>query len=560
MDGTRMIMAKIEQCLVLALLLIILQGCANPLPPSGGPRDTVGPEIVRTIPQNKTILFNETSIMIEFSEYVDRNKVLQSIMFTPAIKHEASWSGKELELEFTEPLRLNTTYSLTIGTEYTDYAGNRPTEAYTIIFSTGNVLDTGSFSGLIIGGSLGASVFLIPMKTMPEDFSPTTSSSMYKTQIGSNGQFRFSALADGQYRVYALQDMFKDGLYDVGTDAFAMASRDIIIPKDTAPITMKLAKPIDTVSPIALQAYVQEQGLLEIRCSEILLPESIQAHQFTLKSSDGQTIRPLSAYQYPGRPTSILIEHDSSKVCASIELNIESVLPTDSSKNQCRDEMRGKEIVQSRGIAKVPMVLLVSVKDSTLIDQKTPIDLLFSHSIDANSLKERLGCFQGKSSIPFKVRNITANQVRISFEQSLLPDASYEIHVSTKGLKNLRSMNYADTAFIVHFKTIDSRQYGTIKGEVRDLREGGPYIITVKNDKGSTYRQTIAKQGLFTIQDIPAGTYFIEAFEDKDKNGEYDDGSIAPFRFSERFTLAKESITVRPRWTIDGIQLQFREP
>jgi uncharacterized protein (DUF2141 family) len=62
------------------------------------------------------------------------------------------------------------------------------------------------------------------------------------------------------------------------------------------------------------------------------------------------------------------------------------------------------------------------------------------------------------------------------------------------------------------------------------------------------------------MTDIPVGTYSIDAFEDKNNDGKHDLGSIKPFRFSERITQRKETITVRPRWTMDGINIQFREP
>ena len=61
----RMIQRILEQCHYMTVLLIILQGCANPLPPSGGPRDMEPPSIVHTIPSDKTMLFNENSILIE---------------------------------------------------------------------------------------------------------------------------------------------------------------------------------------------------------------------------------------------------------------------------------------------------------------------------------------------------------------------------------------------------------------------------------------------------------------------------------------------------------------
>lgn len=59
MNRQRMITFPLMQYIVIALVMIILQSCANPLPPTGGPRDTEGPLIIRTIPKDRTIGFNE---------------------------------------------------------------------------------------------------------------------------------------------------------------------------------------------------------------------------------------------------------------------------------------------------------------------------------------------------------------------------------------------------------------------------------------------------------------------------------------------------------------------
>lgn len=560
MNTSRMIIMSLMQSLVIVLAMIILQSCANPLPPSGGPRDTEGPFIIRTIPNDRTIGFNEQTITVEFNEYVDRNKVIQSIHITPTIAYESSWSGRELELTFAESLKSNTTYSLTIGTDYADYAGNRPSEAKTIIFSTGNILDTGSISGMIAGQSLGVSVLLLPVNDSVESFNPTTSMSKYKTQIGSNGQFAFSALSNGTYRIYAIQDMFKDGLYDIGTDGFAIASRDITLPTNTAPVLMNVARPKDTTAPIAAQALSLGSGLIEIRCSEIMLEPSIKASQFVLVSHNGNMQTARAAYPFPGRPTSIIIEHDSSSIIKEVRLNSDIAHATDSAGNQCKDGVRSAELLNTDARTKTPSVLSLSVKDSSVIDILPDIDIVFSHSIDIDSLSSRMLFRNDKEVIPLSVKIISDNHISVTCNQPLNPDMWHTFTLNTKGIKDKRGMPYADTLIRFRLKSIDSRLFGAIKGEIRDAVKGGPYVITMKSDKGKYIIRTIQQSGFFTLSDIPAGTYTIQIFDDKNNDGEYDFGSISPFRFSERFTLLKDSITVRPRWTIDGILLQFREP
>jgi len=421
------------------------------------------------------MMFSENTILIEFSEYVDRAKALQSIMITPAVKYEASWSGKELELAIIEPLQKNITYALSIGTDYADFAGNKPSQSHTIIFSTGNSLDSGMIQGNVFGQSAGAYVFLLSANDTIS-FDPCKQSTTYKTQIGASGQFSFNALSMGTYRIYALQDMFKDGLYDIGTDGFAMASRDVSIPSESQSITMKLSAPEDTLSPMLSMAMQTDKGMIEVRCTEPILPESINAKGFDLRDEAGNAIMILSAYGHYQKSQIIVIEHPIDQLPKRISLNREFA-SKDSAGNFLMDTLSQREILSR----------------------------------------------EDKSPKP-----------------------------------NIHSLS--DTIISFHLKTMDDKLYGAIKGELLDASGSGPYIIIIKNEKGQEFRHRIEKQGIYSMADIPVGTYSIDAFEDKNNDGKYDLGSIKPFRFSERITQRKETITVRPRWTMDGINIQFREP
>lgn len=554
----RMMQRIMEQCLFPTLLLIILQGCANPLPPSGGPKDSEPPSIIRTIPIDRTLSFSEKSILIEFSEYVDRAKAVQSIMLSPSIPFEASWSGKELELEFTEPLQKNITYALTIGTDYSDFAGNKPSQSHTIIFSSGNTLDSGIISGNVFGKSTGAFVFLLPIiDTM--QFNPSLRSTMYKTQIGSNGQFSFNALSNGIYRIYAIQDMFKDGLYDIGTDGYGIATRDITIPSESQSVSMSMHPPEDTISPIVTMAMQMEQGIIEIRSSEPILPESIKAQGFIVKDESGKNIQPLSAYRHHAKFSTIVIEHDTGLVPKSIAYS-QGFAPTDSAGNILKDSIESRDIQKTDGKSSIPGISFLSVKDSSGIELQPMIELIFTHSINWDALKEKVSMQKGMLNIPLTIIPKSDNHAIIKPNGNLSSDTWHSLKLSISGLQDRRGVSYRDTMIAMQLKTVNATLFGSIKGELNDVKDGGPYIIILHGEKDRIFKHAITQKGAYSISDIPAGTYTMEAFEDKNNDGKHDLGSLIPFRFSERITQKKETITVRPRWTMDGINIQFREP
>jgi hypothetical protein len=63
--------------------------------------------------------------------------------------------------------------------------------------------------------------------------------------------------------------------------------------------------------------------------------------------------------------------------------------------------------------------------------------------------------------------------------------------------------------------------------------------------------------GEFIIEELPAGGYLIEVLRDVDGSGDFTEGSMDPWAFSEPVWTARDTFLVRPRWDRGGIQLNF---
>ena len=128
------------------LFLFFISGCAVIESPKGGEKDKTPPKILEIEPKGG-INYKSKTVTFEFSQYMDKNKVIENISISPTTELKFDWSGKSLEVEFVKDLDSNTTYSLNLGTDYTDYLQNKPEEALSYIFSTGNTIDSGSIEG-----------------------------------------------------------------------------------------------------------------------------------------------------------------------------------------------------------------------------------------------------------------------------------------------------------------------------------------------------------------------------------------------------------------------------
>lgn len=201
--------------------------CARMASPTGGPRDSLAPVVVRTTPQPYTTNFKGKKVLIEFNEYV-KFKDQQKLFFVspPSIKKpQLTIKGKSVEVAFEENLEPETTYRLDFGSSIVDNNEGNPLYGYSFVFSTGDVVDSLVMAGQVIGAYerdsvLGAFLFYYDAKIDSTAVDSTIFNgkvdALFRTD--SSGYFVADILKDKKYRIYALDDTNGDQRYQPGTD------------------------------------------------------------------------------------------------------------------------------------------------------------------------------------------------------------------------------------------------------------------------------------------------------------------------------------------------------
>jgi hypothetical protein len=83
-------------------------------------------------------------------------------------------------------------------------------------------------------------------------------------------------------------------------------------------------------------------------------------------------------------------------------------------------------------------------------------------------------------------------------------------------------------------------------------------VVVAQMTGGPSYRRVGLKNGSsWEFAAIPEGEYTIFAFRDSNGDGQYDYGSLSPFRPAEAYTGWRGSVRVRPRWVTNKIDLVF---
>ncbi|HSP87335.1 MAG TPA: Ig-like domain-containing protein, partial [Ignavibacteriaceae bacterium] len=298
--------------LFLLLFSILFFNCANQLPPSGGEVDKIPPAIIEVYPADGTINYSDDYFEIGFSEYVDKRSVQDAIFISPAIEGEIEydWSGKYLRVYFPNDLKEKTTYVITIGTDAADYNNkNRMAEAYTFTFSTGNEIDRRIITGKIYD-TKAEDVMIFAYKLNDTISNPLTYKPDYISQAGNNGVFKLRGLAPGEYRIFAVQDEYRDLLFQREQDRIGIPYNDVILkPADTLYSGLNFfLTSADTASPRLLSAIMTDEYHILINLSEEFDSTIILKDNFHLiDSANGKTSEPLYAYKGNTKPSEFVL-------------------------------------------------------------------------------------------------------------------------------------------------------------------------------------------------------------------------------------------------------------
>ena len=227
----------------LSLLVIVLAayywttvatGCANIIPPGGGPRDSIPPRLVRANPKDSTVNFNAKRINLEFDEYVDLKDVAGNVLFTPTfeVPPRIGVRARTVFIEFSEenPLDSNTTYVINFGSSLVDVNESNPLKNFEFAFSTGPALDSLELTGRVIlaeTGEVDSTLTMILHRDL-RDSAVVKSRPPYVVKLDNNGYFHFRYLPKDTFAVYALDGSETMRRYLDKSKLFAFYDRPVI--------------------------------------------------------------------------------------------------------------------------------------------------------------------------------------------------------------------------------------------------------------------------------------------------------------------------------------------
>jgi len=225
---------------------LAIQGCANIIPPTGGPKDTTAPLLVTARPGDSALNFKGKKIELHFNEFVEVKDQTTQITISPLTQKnpEVTAKGKKVTFLFKDSLlEDNTTYHISFGSAIRDINEGNPYEGLQYTFSTGNYFDSLSYKGKVLNATTGlpdSAITVMLYRKLDDDSVVAKEKPMYAARTTTSGEFAFNSLPAGRYKLFAVKDGNNNYRYDMRTEWIAYIDTPITVALAPAPVTLWL--------------------------------------------------------------------------------------------------------------------------------------------------------------------------------------------------------------------------------------------------------------------------------------------------------------------------------
>lgn len=251
-----------------AILLALLAAgaCAHVEPPSGGPEDRSGPQLLVTRPDSLAVFTDHSApVVLVFDERISERGVQDAVMVSPRTSMvRVGQRGDEIRVSLREGWEPGNIYHVTVLPEIQDLFGNRRTEPVTFVFSTGPAIPETEVAGEVSDRITGETERNIRVEAIR-----LADSLVYAVPTDSGGSYRFRRIPEGEYQVRAYRDLNRNRELD------AFEPRDSAVVQVAAGdgVTAPLAILLPDTTAAQIASVTLAPARMEIRFDDHLDPE-----------------------------------------------------------------------------------------------------------------------------------------------------------------------------------------------------------------------------------------------------------------------------------------------
>ena len=580
---------------------LLLASCAKMGQPDGGWYDETPPKVIGANPADGGINVKAKKVSIFFDEFIKIDNPTEKVVVSPPQLEtpEIKASGKKITVSLVDSLKPNTTYTIDFSDAISDNNENNPMGNFTYSFSTGEVIDTMEVSGYVL-----ESENLEPIKGILVGLYSDQADSAFKTKpmlrvsrTDSRGRFVIKGIAPGSYRIYALQDMDGNYMFNQKSEKLAF-SHDVIVPtskpdvrQDTTWIDTLHIKSIEQVNythflpdDIVLRAFT------ELQTERFFLKaERKEANNFSLFFSYGDSILPQIKGLNFDEKSAFIIEPSLKKDTITYwlkdtalvnqdTLNIELTYRMTDSTGVLRNQVDTLEILSKQPYAKrqkqlakdledwtkkqeklkkkgdpydsvmAPKPLQVQVGVSSMLDPDKNIRFSFPTPL-AKADTAAVHLYAKHDTLwykaPLEFTSVSGREYVLKGEWR--PDIEYSLEVDSAAFQDIYGL--VSKPIKQGFKVSSLDEYSTLLVNVTGMGDQ-TLMVQLLNGQDQVVKEVKASNGVAEFFYLKPEKYYMRLFVDRNNNGKWDTGDYDKDQQAEEVYYYPGYIECKAKWDV----------
>lgn len=517
------------------VLLFLISACASVQSPTGGPRDTEPPKIVKETPKNLTRNFSAKEIQIEFDEFIKLVNEYTEISISPAIDIPPVYKARKqiLEIKFDQKLEEKTTYTINFGKAITDVNESNVLKNYTYVFSTGNEIDSLSIGGNVINSITreklkDVTVFILPVRQ--DSLFGKKKASIFTT-TDSAGNFKLQNLREDIYRIYALQEQGGDRIYNGQNEQIAFLNDTLVLKKNIDTIQLQVFKEVPAVFSVQ-DRKIEPDGRIALAFNKPLLKPSVQILE--PKELDLTKSVEISSKQ------------DTALIWLP-ELTFDSLQVAISEGGKSVDTVilrRNKRDTYTRTIQINDNVMGTKLKPGT--------DILLQTSSPVSKVQEtQITILEDSVQVSgFRLTKDTTSLRRYHLKFPWKLNKEYILKATDGAFTD--AFGNKSKVYVRKFSLDTDENYGSITIKVTVPDTSRAYIVQWLNEKDEILKQDkVIKNTVLNYTNYPTAKYYLRVIYDENKNGQWDTGNLRAKKQPEKTWTFDKIISLRPNWDLE---------
>jgi uncharacterized protein (DUF2141 family) len=573
---------KYFRIIIQLVLVVAIVSCANRAAgPTGGPKDSIPPVVLRTVPLNNALNYKKKEIQVFFDENISLEKVNENVVISPPQKTQpiVKANARVLTVSIQDDLQDSTTYSILFGNAIVDLNEKNPLPNYTFSFATGPEIDTLQVSGKLIkaenldpmpGVLVGLHKNLHDTAILRDQFTRVA-------KTDDEGRFTIQNIKAGKYKLYALLDLDRDFRYQPGEEVAFYDS--IVIPEikmvQQTDTLWKDSVTIDTIKTESKLTYLPNNLLLKLfkenRKRQYLVKSERPAEKyFNLFFNDKQDslpkIEPLNfdvdtrfLIQKTERldslvywmPDSMVYRQDTLKMAVTY-LKSDSVFQLVSTTDTLNLILRKPRITGKSKTSEVKPVVPLTYKSNLAgsFDIYSDILLEFEEPL-VSVLTEKIKLVHKVDTVlkPIDFSWLPMDSIRRKFaiRYTWKPQESYELQIDSAAFVSIYERTTPAQTTPFKIKSLD--EYSAMKIVLQEFDSLA--VLQVLDSKETIIQTQRAKVKGNLFEYLKPGEYFVRLFIDTNRNGIWDPGDLGKRLQPEPVYYFNKKLTLRANWELE---------